>query len=561
MAEYSGIHIIWFTDSSKRIIEIGDGETIWIGSASDCDIVLSEMEAVPYHLGISYDAQQQGLWLIRETEGKVYFADGELLPVGEEIFASAQEIVYIGNGRNKICFELTETERPVLKTSDSGMKKRYMTILAALLGAGCLTLIGSAALGQSKGKKSADDQSMQVSSSAEQTETELVQAVGDYSDEDIVQTYSSDTAKTEGMQTMPSSVDIETETRTGAETAEGVRQDNSTGVYRMSDIVEEDGYLYYCNALTNDERKLYRISVENGEETLFLEQDEDDWYPDHVMATDQYIYVHLWWKTGGSKLAQYSMEGEKLGEIKLKLGSEVYFSNGYIYTGTNSVYRIKVEDQAEPEQILTEDCDNGFTIVDDRIYCLNDQFQVVRYSADGSNREVLDDSAPYEEQTNFDISNVYDDKLVFEYQVGAKACVRDLKNNRTSVFAEKGENLDDISAISQYGLWGTGSTGYLIGNVFIYTKIEHVGWSGAAIWGYNLDTGEDFEIVSELPPSEGSQEITPWCIYGQTRLYYMMKEYSDETMAWERYFCSINLDGTDQKIWKADEIFRLANGS
>lgn len=122
---------------------IEPGETIWIGSSPDCDVILKGADIAPYHLGISLDDDEEGIWVLREAWGKITLSDGRELPQGEEVFLSTAERIYLGDGHQSFRLEIVRVEGKAEKRKQLHGIAGLAVLCLAVLGTVCLSWVPS----------------------------------------------------------------------------------------------------------------------------------------------------------------------------------------------------------------------------------------------------------------------------------------------------------------------------------------------------------------------------------------------------------------------------------
>lgn len=313
--------------------------------------------------------------------------------------------------------------------------------------------------------------------------------------------------------------------------------DTSSGVYQMGRAAEGNQTLFYCNSQTET---LYRMRAGDSQPQPFLTKNEQGGVPMAVMATEQYLYV-LRSYPATSHVELYTFDGEKVGEVKHIWGN-VYFENGYLYQYSDNtyIYRAEAVDGAESE-VLVEECPAYlFAVSDGYLYYGTETKDLVRCRVDGSERTVLADASHF--SWSIDGDKVYHGRLIYhtDYEMPTVLHSLELATMQTTdlVQANEGDTINGnyLSSFDAY------TTGYLIGNVFVYQR--NTINESYAIYGCNLDTGEEWPIVSV---EQTNHKLTPVQIPGGSRLYYQLSEYNQETMSWEDSLCCIKLDGSGQR--------------
>ncbi|MDO4523255.1 MAG: S8 family serine peptidase [Eubacteriales bacterium] len=149
--EHTG-RIRWYIgDEDHQTIMVRQQETLWIGSHPDCDIFLQETGVAPYHVGISYDEEKGGYWLLCESEESiVYLYDGSTLPIGEEYFLACGTEIYLGETAH--AFLLEEENMQQSSQTETHIKSKHTLVKA--VGAVCVAgLVFGAAFGMLHGRQ------------------------------------------------------------------------------------------------------------------------------------------------------------------------------------------------------------------------------------------------------------------------------------------------------------------------------------------------------------------------------------------------------------------------
>lgn len=323
--------------------------------------------------------------------------------------------------------------------------------------------------------------------------------------------------------------------------------DTSAGVYRMGRAAEGDGALFYCNS---ESETLYRLGEGESIPQPFLTQEELGGEPQLVMATEEYLYVRCS-LPAQSLVKCYTFDGDLVGEIHGLNGGWIYFENGFLYSASayTFVYRAKAADGAEAEVLIPKCPARGFTVCDGWLYYGTEDRELWRCRSDGTNATLLADfqSFSWSIAEGAWLDNIYDGNLVYLVDFDLPAVIHSLDLSRGAItdltVAEEnqtisGSHFNDLSA---YG------TGYRIGSVYIYRRNTLQG--DYAIYGYDLDTGEDTLLVSV---DQQYHQLTPVWVSGSNKLYYELSEYDKEAMCWKSSLCSIGLDGSGQRTLPFD---------
>lgn len=354
----------------------------------------------------------------------------------------------------------------------------------------------------------------------------------------------------------------------GAASGDG-SSDTSEGTYRMSGVAEHNGKLYYVNNNTCTEPEdevIYCMDPVTGENSVFLTGSEERHFMG-VLATQQYLYIRVQ-TPSRVDVELYTYDGKQVGCVMDVNASCVVFDGGYLYYGAtedrfngyHEIYRVPVSEGAavladensrttrEQRQITpeTDSASSGFVLIDDFLYYWSDGVEedgnvvhhegaagreLVRLAKDGSQRETLStELSDYASLEMNDERLVYDGSIIDMSRNQTPAIVYTMQISGASVIQDqelfRGKESDQtlVESMLDGGNESIGG-GYVIGNVYVYTyygtdkinsTLERITGSYVyhGIYGYNLDTGENFLIAE----TEESPSLT--YVPGQSRVYF-----------------------------------------
>ena len=170
---------------------------------------------------------------------------------------------------------------------------------------------------------------------------------------------------------------------------EGLQDDNTSGLLKMSTFVESNNKFYYVD---QENHTVNSIEFDGSNPQVLVNEND---YIEGIIVTEQYLYVKYGYEY--TRLVQYSLDGQ---DGCLLVAAEtidsLYFCNGMLYflVGSSDTFcgAIKKESEAVPMGV------GEIEILDsqeDAIYYMDHNGDLKRMNMDGTDQEILVSGGPY----------------------------------------------------------------------------------------------------------------------------------------------------------------------